>query len=105
MRSEYPQLRNAARGESCVRCGAQDETVVGAHYTGYRRLSYGGGLGRKVHDLLIAHLCENCHHWMDTESREKHHGYEHSEEFQHLILLTLLRLLDRDVIAVRGARK
>jgi hypothetical protein len=105
MRSEYPQLRNAARGESCVRCGAQDETVVGAHYTGVRRSHYGGSFGAKCHDMMLAHLCHACHAWMDTKSRDKDLRYEHSEEFQHLILLTLLRLLDRDVIAVRGARK
>lgn len=87
-------LREAARDQSCIRCGVQDGTVVGAHYTGVRRQSYGGGLGAKVHDLCIAALCARCHREMDTTSRNKADRWNHSEEFQHLILRTLIRLWD-----------
>jgi hypothetical protein len=85
-------LRDAARDQSCVRCGAHDGTVVGAHYTGAR------GLGRKVHDLCIAHLCSACHAFMDREHRSKVNKWEHSEEFLYLILLTQLRLWEQGVI-------
>ena len=91
-------LREAARDQSCVRCGAEDGTVVGAHYTGARRLDYGGGFGRKVSDVCIAHLCARCHYEMDNLSRNKEQKWEHSEEFQHLILKTLIRLWDQGVI-------
>lgn len=83
-----------------MRCGARDETVVGAHYTGVRRLSYGGGLSRKVNDLLIAPLCHVCHQQMDTLGRSKDRKWEHSEEFQHYILLHLLNLVEEGRIKV-----
>lgn len=104
MRLEYQCLRDAARDESCVRCGTQDGTVVGAHYSGVRRLAYHGGLGQKVHDLLIAHLCSECHRWLDTLSKDKTLRWEHSEEFHHWIAVTLLRLLERGILVVKGAR-
>lgn len=88
-------LRQLARDESCVRCGAQDGTVVLAHYTGMRRLSYGGGFGIKVSDAVGAYLCASCHRHMDTESRSKSRAVEHSEEFLHLCALTWIRLADK----------
>jgi Protein of unknown function (DUF1364) len=94
------KLREAAEGQSCVRCGAI-ETVVLCHYTGYRRHAYGGGLGIKVHDLVGAHLCFKCHRTMDTLSRNKEKQIEHSESFQHLCLLTLLRLWEQEVVGDR----
>ncbi len=100
MTFESEKLRNAANGQSCVRCGAT-EGVVGCHYTGVRRLSYGGGFGIKVHDFLIAHLCAGCHREIDQLSRDKDRKYEHSEEFLHLIALTWIRLLHQGLIGVR----
>jgi hypothetical protein len=91
------KLRNAAKDQSCVRCGATG-TVVLCHYTGYRRHAYGGGLGIKVHDLAAAHLCFDCHRQMDTLCREKEKQIEHSELFQHYCLLTVLRLAEQKVI-------
>lgn len=85
-------LRELARDQSCVRCGAHDGTVVLAHYTGARRCSYGGGFGIKVDDVAGAHLCAACHRYMDTESRDKAEKWLHSEEFLHLCMLTILRL-------------
>lgn len=94
-------LRDAAEARSCVRCGCNDDTVVGAHYTGMRRLAYGGGYGIKVHDFLVAHLCGRCHLEMDQLSRDKHNSAVHSEEFLHLIALTLIRLFDDGLIGVQ----
>lgn len=100
MTFESEKLRNAANGQSCVRCGGI-EAVVGCHYTGARRLAYSGGFGIKVHDFLIAHLCARCHQEIDQLSRDKDHKYEHSEEFLHLIALTLIRLFHKGLIGVR----
>lgn len=100
MRFESEILRNAADGQSCVRCG-RTEGVVGCHYTGARRLAYGGGFGIKVHDFLIAHLCGNCHWEMDQLCRNKNAKYEHSEEFLHLVALTLIRLFHQGLIVVK----
>lgn len=85
-------LRDKARDQSCVRCGAEDGTVVLAHYFGPRRHNYGGGMSRKGSDLIAAHLCANCHSYMDRESRNKESRWLLSEEFLHLCALTLLRL-------------
>lgn len=101
MTFENEKLRRAAEGQSCVRCGNIDGTVVGAHYSGARRLAYGGGFGIKVHDFLIAHLCSQCHRDMDQLSRDKARQYEHSEEFLHLIALTLIRLFHKGTLVVK----
>jgi hypothetical protein len=93
-------LREAARDQSCIRCGKNDGTTVGAHYTGARRLALGGGFGKKAHDLFIADLCAECHRWMDNESRDKAKKWEHSEEFLYLIALTIGRRLEQGVITV-----
>ena len=92
------KLREAARDQSCVRCGKEDGTVVLAHYTGARRLELGGGFGCKVHDLAGAHLCADCHRVMDTTSRSKDNRWEHSEEFLLLCVKTAIRLHDRGVL-------
>jgi hypothetical protein len=97
---ESPKLRQAAKDQACVRCGAQDGTVVGAHYSGVRRLALGGGFGRKVSDLFIADLCSRCHTFMDTLSRDKSRQYEHSEEFFFYIALTTERRFNQGVIEV-----
>lgn len=91
-------LRKLARDQACIRCGKQDGTVVLCHYTGARRLSYGGGFGIKVDDLAGAHLCGDCHRFMDTLSRDKDMRWEHSEEFLHCVLLTILRLAKQERI-------
>jgi len=88
-------LRAKAQGQRCVRCLREHESVVLCHYTGARRLAYGGGYGIKVKDLAAAHLCADCHKQMDTLSRSKDHKWEHSEEFLHLCMLTILRLAEQ----------
>lgn len=105
MRWKYQQLRDAAKGESCVRCGMADETVVLAHYFGPRRGCYGGGMSHKGHDAIGAHLCAVCHTHMDTQSKDKEKRWDLSEEFLHYCAMTLLRLMNRGVIVVEGARE
>jgi hypothetical protein len=102
---ESQKLRDAPNGKPCVRCGARRETTVGAHYTGMRRGSYGGGLSQKCWDFCLADLCDMCHEWMDRLSRDKSRAIEHSEEFQHLIILTIARRFDEGVIVVVGQRE
>jgi hypothetical protein len=98
LRQRIPPYRSDAllamsAGEECVRCGHSHkrETVVPAHYTGVRRDAYGGGLGVKVHDCLVADLCDECHVYMDAKSRDKEGRWGHSEEMQHYILLTVAK--------------
>jgi hypothetical protein len=91
-------LRKLAAGQSCVACGAKDETVVAAHYFGPRRYAYGGGLGKKGHDAVMAHLCGRCHSRMDSESRDKDRRWELSEEFLHYCALTWIQLVDQGLL-------
>jgi hypothetical protein len=97
-----PKLLAASRDQCCVRCG-RTSGVVGAHYTGVRRLRLGGGYGIKVHDFLTADLCQECHLYMDTLSRDKEKRYGHSEEFFYYIALTWERRFLQGVVMV--ARK
>lgn len=92
------KLRKTAEGQDCVRCGGNKESVVLAHYTGVRRLAYRGGFGLKVQDICAAHLCHRCHIEMDTLLRDKDKKWEHSEEFLHLCMLTILRLAEQGEI-------
>lgn len=88
-------LRDLARDQKCVLCGAGDGTVVLAHYFGPRRHSYGGGMSIKGHDAVGAHLCMACHSDMDTLSRDKAQKWLHSEQMLHLSMLTWLRLIEQ----------
>ena len=96
------KLLSYARDQACVKCGRCDGTVVCAHYFGARRATYGGGMGVKVHDFLTAHLCMVCHREMDVLCRDKEGKWLHSEEFQHYILLTLIRLFMQDKLRVNA---
>lgn len=99
-----PALLKASRDQCCVRCG-RTIGVVGAHYTGVRRLQLGGGYGIKVHDFLTADLCQECHSYMDTISREKEKRYGHSEEFFYYIALTWERRFLQGRIVVASAAR
>jgi hypothetical protein len=80
---------NGARGQPCVRCGANDGTVVSAHYTGLRQHLYGKGRGIKGSDVLVADLCRVCHEHFDQPQERK--SIEASEAFLHCIAMTLIR--------------
>jgi hypothetical protein len=84
-------MLNLSKGETCVRCNAALPSVIPAHYTGCRRGAYGGGMGIKVHDFIVADLCGGCHEYMDRLSRDKEGRWGHSEEFQHYVLLTIAK--------------
>jgi len=92
------KLRESARDQSCVRCGADDGTIVLAHYSGPRRHEYGGGFGIKSHDAVGAHLCADCHRHMDTGSKNKDGKWLVSEEMLHLCALTWIRLIENEVL-------
>ena len=79
-RFESKKLRGAAKGQSCVCCGAQDGTVVGAHLA-----PAGHDWGSpKVHDWLIAWLCSDCHYKADHGEYRRDYGWR-----TNLILATL----------------
>lgn len=81
---------DAAKGQTCLRCGIDDGTIVACHYTGFRQHSYGKGRGLKPDDIVTADLCVKCHAWLDSPKRK---SIERSEEFLNLIVLTQIRRL------------
>ena len=62
-RYQNRSLLHCAKGESCVLCGKNDGTTVPAHLPGGYYGMPGGSI--KVHDWLVAHLCNECHAKMD----------------------------------------
>ena len=100
-RTDYVRSRallDSSEGQSCVRCGKRDETVVGAHYTGIRQHIYGKGKSVKAHDCCAADLCQECHEYFDRPMCRK--SVEASEEFLHCIVLTTIRRMQRGVLVV-----
>lgn len=61
-----PKWLKASKDVPCSYCGAQDKTVVGAHYQGFRSHTFGKGTGIKPHDICIADLCSKCHQMFDA---------------------------------------
>lgn len=92
------KLRDSARDQACVNCGAQDGTVVWAHYRGPRRAAYGGGMGIKGHDVVGAWLCHKCHYDFDTEGNDKAARWFRSEEFLHCCALTWIQLIEQEIV-------
>lgn len=82
-------LRKQACGKSCVRCNAQDDTVVLCHYSGPWQHRFGKGRGIKGHDIAAAELCMRCHKYFDEY--EEGSTVERSDEFLAMCLLTNIR--------------
>lgn len=100
------KLLDLAKGQSCIRCGANDGTVVPAHYQGFRSHSFGKATGLKPSDVAVAHLCHRCHCYFDSnESSDYEDAWarkiDRSEQFQHYIILTLIRLFKQGRIVVK----
>ena len=87
---------SAAAGQSCVRCGVSDGTIVPCHYTGLRQHSYGKGTRIKCSDIALADLCSVCHIYLDNPTERK--SIERSEDFLHCCLLTQIRRLAAGVL-------
>lgn len=86
------RLREAARGQACVRCSAQDGTVVLAHLP----MADEFGMGYKTHDWLGAHLCRACHDYVDGPE-----GRADAELRHRLLVRTLKRLFAQGMVVVR----
>lgn len=57
-----PKLLRLARGQACVMCGNDDQTIVAAHSN---LLEHGKAKGLKAHDGMTAWLCYRCHCQLD----------------------------------------
>jgi len=59
------KLLNASRNRTCIKCDADDGTIVRAHYQGLGSSRLGKGKGQKPHDFASADLCMLCHSEFD----------------------------------------
>ncbi len=91
-----PKLLEAARGQSCSLCGADDGTVVAAHYSGLYSSALGKGMGQKAWDHCTAHLCHRCHTDLDTYAEGNNE--ERAIRFMVAIFKTQKRLFDEGVL-------
>ena len=78
IRSE--KLLRLAKGQRCVMCMAEDDTIVSAHSN---LQEHGKGMGLKAHDCMVAWLCYSCHTDYDT-------GFLMSKEEKREYILTAI---------------
>lgn len=95
-RLEIPKLLAAAEGQSCIKCGREDRTVVAAHYSGLGAHRLGRGGGVKCHDNVAADLCGECHASMDSYADGN--DYERAVDFLILCHQTMTRRLRQKVL-------
>jgi len=89
------RLTEAAKGQTCIRCGSEDGTVCARHYNGFRAYGLGKGRGIKCGDLFVADFCQAC----DDLFSEANYGEwpggaksaERSEEFLYWVAKTIER--------------
>jgi hypothetical protein len=101
------KMLEAAKGQSCVNCGVNDDTIVACHYQGMRADAFGRGKGRKAHDLLVADLCSGCHSSFDNYSASMvadplFKKIDLSELFMYCVLMTLIRRVRQGVLTAKG---
>ena len=84
---KLPKLREAARGQCCVMCNADDGTIVLAH----RNVPGDFGMGMKGEDWWGAHLCMKCHAYGDGGGRKDYQFWELA------IKRTMKRLIDMEL--------
>lgn len=85
------KLRDAANGQSCVVCGAEDGTIVLCH----RNVPGHFGMDMKGPDFWAAWLCVWCHKLGDTEKRRDYQWWEIA------VLKTQERLFEAGILVVK----
>jgi|TARA_R100000084_G_C4642961_1_gene144930 hypothetical protein len=103
------KLLRAAKDKTCVNCGVGDDTVVAAHYQGFRSQSFGKGKSIKVHDICCADLCYRCHSAFDRNDPSLSHlenswskKIDISEQFLFCVVQTIIRRVGDGTIKIEG---
>jgi len=91
---------DGAKGQTCILCGADDGTVVGAHYCGYGAERLGRGARLKTTDIAIADICHRCHSYLDLYIDGN--SEERAVHFLIAIVLTIERRLKQGKLIVQG---
>ncbi len=79
------KLKDIARHQPCVMCGADDGTIVLAHAN---LLEFGKGKGIKASDIMGGWLCWNCHSEYDQGNKMT------KEEKRDFILTAICRTIN-----------
>jgi len=90
------KLLNASKDRTCIKCGADDGTIVRAHYQGIGSERVGKGWGQKPHDFVSADLCMVCHSELDQY--EDGNTTDRGWEFLLLCMETLARDFKQEII-------
>jgi len=93
-------MADARSGHPCIKCG-HEGGVYGRHYNGIMQHKYGKGRGIKCHPFLVADFCKTCEKDYQEGKVPKSDWNErliYSEDFQHWILMTLIRRANNGVI-------
>lgn len=91
--------------QPCIECGIEGATQV-AHYHGFRKHDFGGGMGKKSDDMMVFPLCHEgangCH--KEYDSGGWRHGNDpdvaESEQGEHWACLTFTRACAEGVIRI-----
>jgi hypothetical protein len=89
-------LLDLANGQRCVRCGANDGTIVACHYHGPYAHLFGKGMAEKVSDHLICWLCYDCHQTFDAKDLTTDNWKDETEralEFMVLVQRTMRTMI------------
>ena len=97
-------LLDLARGKPCMLeipgvCNHDPATTVACHSN---QIRHGHGKGIKAHDVFCAHLCADCHFWLDSGPAPR---AEKVQAFQDAFERTLLALFASGAVVVAGNRK
>lgn len=96
------KLTDSARGQACIRCGA--EHAYACHYNGFRQQMFGKGRGQKCSDIATAEFCHKCDQRFNEGSQNEAWGTgmigdtARSEEFLYFIMLTNIRRYKEGVL-------
>lgn len=106
-RFESRWLLDQAKDQPCVRCGADDKTIVPAHYHGMYAHLFGKGGSIKADDFMVAHLCHACHVLFDSTELDKS-PWETDAEREMELLVCICRTIRRlvfqgSVVVAKGS--
>lgn len=83
-------------GRPCIRCGADDGTIVPAHAN---QIRLGKGMGTKAYPWTVIPLCMTCHTWLDNGQADRVQKYE---TYAHCWNWHMAALLQAELIAPVG---
>lgn len=83
-------------GRPCIRCGADDGTIVPAHAN---QIRLGKGMGIKAEPWTVIPLCLKCHTWLDNGQADRVQKFE---TYTHCWNWHMANLLADGLIELRG---